>query len=140
MSRNRNLVGMAALATLVVISGCAQAPPATQPELNDAAPSHVVEAELHDTVDCRSEPSSWTPETEDSTVDQPIAVPGRVSTGFAAIAAVRCTLEFDLAPVGGPAGSGIAAGASEGDAGVYGPEVPSEAYIRQNLLLKVGGG
>jgi hypothetical protein len=70
--------------------------------LDDAAPTWLPEAVLHDAVDCRSEPSSWVPDTDEPTADSSIPVPGRLPVGFDATAAVRCSLEFDLAPVGGP--------------------------------------
>ena len=91
--RHRGLATIAALAALVVISGCAQNVPPVVPE-----------AELHDAVDCRSEPTWLIPDTEEPTADPSIPVPGRVPARLEATAAVRCSLDFELAPVGGPGG------------------------------------
>ncbi|WP_157157614.1 MULTISPECIES: hypothetical protein [unclassified Diaminobutyricimonas] len=88
--RRTGLAAVAAVAGLVV-SGCAQNAPL------------LPEAELHDAIDCRSEPTSLIPNVGEPRVDPSIPVPGRVPAGFeATTAAVRCSLTFSkLGPVGG---------------------------------------
>lgn len=91
-----------AIATLAVLaallaSGCAQNAPERP---GKSAPDHP-EAELHEAIDCRSEPSSLLPNGEEATADPSIPVPGRVPDGFEASAAIRCSVEFgEFAPVG----------------------------------------
>lgn len=102
--RSPRLDAVTALAALMVVTGCAQNAPqlVREAELNDAVPTWVPEAELQDAVDCRSEPSWLIPDEGEPPADPSIPAPGRVPVGFDATAAVRCSLEFDLAPVGEP--------------------------------------
>jgi hypothetical protein len=88
----------------VWISGCTQNAPQPVPEA-DAVRTGVPEAELHDAVDCRSEASWLMPDAEEPTTEISIPVPGRVPARFDASAAVRCSVEVDLSPVGGLGGS-----------------------------------
>ena len=95
----RRGLGLATVAAIAVLlaSGCAQNAPARPWGNAPAGP----EAELHEAVDCRSEPSSLPPNAEEATADPSIPVPGRVPEGFEASAAVRCSVEFgELAQVG----------------------------------------
>ncbi|MBT2497827.1 hypothetical protein J7E25_01835 [Agromyces sp. ISL-38] len=89
--RRRGL-GFATLAVLagLLASGCAQNAP-DGPGAN--APDRP-EAQLHEAIDCQSEPSSLLPNAEEPTADPSIPVPGRVPEGFEATAAVRCSVEF----------------------------------------------
>jgi len=94
--RGSSLATAAAIAVLLA-SGCAQNAPAGP---GGNAPSGP-DAEFHEAIDCRSEPSSLPPNGEEATADPSIPVPGRVPEGFEASAAVRCSVEFgELAQVG----------------------------------------
>ncbi|WP_168627219.1 hypothetical protein [Cryobacterium sp. BB307] len=83
--RGGGLAAAAMLMTLVA-TGCAQSAPLGP------------EAEGHETVDCRSEPSALSPNPDGRLDDSSVAVPGRVPDGFEAVAALRCSLELTLAP------------------------------------------
>jgi hypothetical protein len=85
-------VGLATVATIAALlaTGCARNAPIGPGKSTPDGP----DAELHEAVDCRSEPSSLPPNAEEATADPSIPVPGRVPLGFEASAAIRCSIEF----------------------------------------------
>jgi hypothetical protein len=103
--RGRNGLGLATVAVVAVLltSGCAQDAPAGPESKAPASP----DAELHEEIDCRSEPSSLLPNAEEATADPSIPSPGRTPEGFEASAAIRCSLDFDEPAHVGDAGEPI---------------------------------